>query len=289
MNNSLGVTFNGSSSSTTGGLGEDYAALEQENPPKSSDDATLRDAVAMLDYVQQGNSAFDYIAENCSSVRVVDGKVTITIGFFVWPSRMDLEYSLRTTEGVISDSSSIYREHRSFSIVFNNSSSENVGYLFEGTLRPEMPFYTEKGVDISPDPTITVNGPAVQLSREATTSLRANVIAEGYRHELVLTLSEAGTTKIDPETGEEVALEGYTIPTPKVFVDWGAEDDEETNDSLTMEIPACAESLLNACPGDDVGGGTNLNIIDDDDNLYYFIYWDTCEGEIVDQFWGKYE
>lgn len=281
MNSSLQTTFSNTKDSVT-----DFAALEQEYKPPSSDGATIADAIAMLNYVKQGSSAFDYIVDNCSAVKVVDGVVIITLGFFVWPSRLDLPYTLHTTAGVISDTVTSYSEPRMFNVIFTNSDVEDIGYLFEGSFVNEMPFYTSKGRDISPDPKIIVDSPLVRLSTKCNTVLRANVVASGYRHELEISLTSEEVTKVDRTTGNEVTVSGYALPSPTIFVDWGSDEDHgDAYDSLSLEIPTCVQTLLETC--DEGSLASSLDETESSSN--YVVYWDTCSGEILDQFWVEDE
>lgn len=290
MNSSLAIAFSGSGKETNSSSGEDFAKLEQENVPKSSQGATLQDAASMLKYVQQGGNAFDYISDNCAELKIVDGVVTVTMGFYVWPSRMDLPYTLETTVGEISPVSVEYSEARSFDILFRNTKSVDVGYVFEGQLTKQMQFYTSDGSDISPDPTIYVKGSTVYLSKGASTVLRADVVAKGYRHTVVLTLNPVATTKLDKETGATVEVTGYELKSPAITVDWSSDNnpDETKNDTLTMKIPKCVEDVLEACPDASNSLTLNKDKDNDEDSQFYFVYWNTCTGGVIKQFWSKY-
>lgn len=284
MNNSVGVQF--SDASATGDTLEVWAKLEQLDPPEASESATLKDTAEMVAYAEQGNNAFDYIADNCSAIMIIEGVVTIVIEFVVWVSSTDLEYTLHSTAGYINPEYTLYQKGSSFDIIFDKASSKDLGFLFGGTIDKEMPFFDSNGGDISPDPTITVVGSLVTLSTSCSTVLRANGLVEGYKHQLLIPLPEAPETKLDKDTGEEVVLIGYSVPSPKVIVDWGTGDpnekEEGTFDSQMMEIPTCAEDLLNSC---DTSSETKSNVGIDEENWYFYVYWNRCTGDVLESFW----
>lgn len=285
LNKSVGVSY--SKSETLDSSIDEWVKLEQVDIPNSSQGATIKDAVNMVAYVKQGNSAFDYIADSCIYVSINAGVVTVKLDLYVWPSDINLQYELKTSIGTISDGTKISKP-RAFNVIFDKTNTKSLGFIFDGVLRPEMPFFSSRGGDITPDPTITIEGSNIVLSKKCTTVLRADVTAKGYLHTLSVELDSGTTTKQDKKTGAEVTVSGYLLPEPTITATWGDCDANSTEcledhkDVLEMKIPSCVTDLLNAC-----GDGEIPKTLEDmhDDEAKYIVYWNTCTGEVIDEFW----
>lgn len=283
-NSAVNVSFTGPEASDTSKLDE-WAKLEQVDAPKSSEGATIADAVNMVAYAKQGNSAFDYIADSCTYITVKDGAVIVKLQFWVWPSSMDLDYTLETSIGEIEAGTKVSKI-KSFDVIFDKSDSVDVGFIFDGTLKPEMPFFASLGSDISPDPVITQDRTKIELSTTCTTVLRATGRAEGYKHTLTIELATSTKEKIDSDTGEKVTLTGYSLPNPEITVVWGNCEENDTQciethkDELELSVPQCVTDLLNAC-GEEEPATSLENLYDD---WKYVVQWDTCRGIIVNEF-----
>jgi hypothetical protein len=147
MPESLSISFSTPSTVSTSsgsGRGDIWLELEQEYTAKASKEATIYDLNQMLNLVKMGNPAYEYIADSCPYVTVIGTKIYVYLDFFVWPSALDLEYNLTSGMGVITGGV-ITKKPVEFNIIFNGSSYEELPYMFEGTLTPQMPLIKPDG------------------------------------------------------------------------------------------------------------------------------------------------
>jgi len=299
MNNSLTISFSASASSSDVST---WAALEQVDIPESAGEATVSDVLTMVGYAKNGKSARDYIQENCSSLRVVGDVINIDLDFYVWVSSMDLPYTLsvNNSSGSISAATRFTRP-TSFNVIFKNTDAVDVGRLFDGTLSAEMPFFNEDGSVILPSPTFETVGPNVVLSEKATTVLRADGTAEGYKHTLTLSLDVPRVEKVDMATGNSKTIAAYSVTGLEAIVTvvWG----DNKSDTLNIAIPSCVSALLNACVGDMDGdgdididdlliGGANLpeqitDLFTNNNQGKQIVWWNTCTGKVIKQVWKQ--
>ena len=311
MDNSLIVSFNANSAADLTSNISTWAALEQVKKPNSAQEATVSDVFAMVGYAKNGKSARDYIQELCSSLRIVGDVINIDIDFYVWVSSMDLPYTLtvNNTSGSIGPGTRFTRP-TSFNIIFNHTDAVDVGRLFDGTLKAEMPFFADDGSVISPSPTFEMVGSNAVLSEKATTVLRANGTVEGYKHTLTISLG-VPRIAVDKSTRNTITYGAFSTVglEASIRVAWGNCDPDtpgyeqciaRTQDNLKIDIPACVKSLLNACVVDMDGDGD----IDIDDLILgalklpssitnitrgtggkQIVWWDTCTGKVIKQKW----
>jgi len=312
--NSLTIPFSAKSGESLESSISTWAALEQVGIPKSAGVAVLADVFAMVGYAKNGKSARDYIQETCSSVGVSGNTININIGFYVWVSDLDLPYilSVNNTSGSIGTGTRFERP-ASFDVIFNNNDAVDLGRLFDGTLRIEMPAFADDGSVISPSPTVKIIGTNAVLSERATTVFRANGTVEGYKHTLTISLKVPKVELRDPATGNLKTISAYSTANLKatVRVAWGDCDPtmpdyedciERTQDNLEISFPACVSALLNACVGDLDGDGdididdmligalglpTSLSrmIKDAEGDGKQIVWWSICTGKVIKQKW----
>lgn len=183
MFNSTSVGFSQQSLSSG-----DWARLEQEYKDDDSTTTTTADLYAMLASAYAGISAYSVVNSGCEYATIVDDVVTVELKFFVWPNRLDLEYSLSSDIGKISEQTVLEFE-RSFDVIINGTNSVVLPYLFDGTLTPEMPFINMDGAEISEqDPTI--DGSVVSFSEKLYCVLRAEGIVKGHMYTMTMTLEK---------------------------------------------------------------------------------------------------
>ena len=312
MDNSLTISFNANSETDLTSEITEWAALEQVKKPKSAQEATVSDVFAMVGYAKNGKSARDYIQELCSSLRIVGDVINIDIDFYVWVSDMDLPYTLtvNNTSGSIGPATRFTRP-TSFNVIFNNTDTVDVGRLFDGTLKAEMPFFADDGSIISPEPTFEMVSSNAVLSEKATTVLRANGTVEGYKHTLTTSLG-VPRIAVDKSTSNSITYGAFSTVglEASIGVVWGncypdmpgyEQCIARTQDNLKIDIPSCVNSLLNACVVDMDGDGdididdlilgavklpsSITNITDDDTGGRQIVWWNTCTGKIIKQYW----
>lgn len=185
MNQNIQVQLSGIEIET----GQQWLTLEQEYKPSESDYVSPAVVNQMLARAVSGKSAVTYINDSCGYVKVLDGVVYVDLAFYVWPSSLDMDYSLSTNLGTISEGEYV-EIYKSQDVVFNGSNSTQLEYLFSGDYEFQMPVFLSNGT-----PTINyelIQGDSYfQFNRDVYTVLRADGIAKGFRHVISMEFKKA--------------------------------------------------------------------------------------------------
>jgi len=255
-----------------------WARLEQEDIPDSASEADLNDLHQMIAAAMSGESAYQYVYDSCPYVVIVDGVVTITLPFFVWLSSLDLAYELSASLGEISEGV-LNEEYQSFDVIFDHTDSVDVGVAFTGTLVPQMPFFNDDGVEVPP-PEITINGSVISFPEPLTTVLRAEGMAVSFKHNLILTITKAGTDFEENPT-ETTPRRDYSVEPPEsaITVAWTDEAGDTQNDILDIEIPGCVIDLLATCEDGE------FKADQPDEEPKFLLYYNDCDGSVLGGYW----
>ncbi len=262
MFNALTIPFSSQQSSAESTL---WATIEQEYKESESKEAKIGDLVEMLSLVQNDLSAYNYIVDTCHWVVVDETNITVSLDIFVWPSKLDLAYSLDVDHGIVT-TGVVLEEERGFDVVFNGGIVEVIPYIFEGVLTPSMPFISRTG-KILPTPTITVSGSTVHSSEPIYCVLRAKGKVRGFRHTVVMDFVKAPGFKI-------------TNLRNTVTLSWVDENQETQSDIITLDIPKCVEDILAECPdGGPVADTTCFGRDCTNISPYLLVYFSYCTGD----------
>lgn len=273
MYSSLSISYAAPDTSDSG-RGSIWARLEQEYRGSDRDAATLGDLAQMIAAARGGSSAYTYIAKSCPYATVQDDTVIISLVFYVWPSSLDLQYSLAADLGTILDGE-IVEEHRSFDVPFQGSDSADLMYKMLGyTLVEEMPFINSNG-DILGGVEVTAGDSSVTLSESAYCVLRADGVATGYKHTIEMHIQKGDNDKIENLKNA-------------ITVSWVDDAGEDASEVLELEIPPCVDDLLEECPD----GTTTIWVSCVDRNCYgdnakYVVTYNACNGEIISRGWEE--
>jgi len=246
---------------------EDWVHLEQRDTGKGTNKVTLADMYQMHAYARAGRSAYDYLEETCPYVkRAKNGDVEITLEFFAWPSRSDLNYSINSSSGILS-AREVVTEQRNIDVVFDGGKTAAMPFVFAGPLVPQMPFINPDGEIITP--TLTIDGATALLSEEATGVLRGTGTATGHKYRVTITMPCV-------ESEEDINLEITITAT------WAGGDKEPDKEELNLEIPECVSAILGRCAS---GSGKTDGVDDEGNNRRYRVYYSTCDGSILRDGW----
>lgn len=213
--------------------GSKWVTLEQVYKSNSNEDASLGDLAQMLALAGIGQSSYGYLEQVCPYAVTNGDVITVSLDFFVWPSAVDLPYTLKSDIGTILPGV-LVEEDRSFDVPFNNTYHSEMPFLFNGTLTPEMPFIDQDG-SLMGTPNLTTVDATVVLDETTTSVYRAEGKATGFRHTIEMTLVKA----LQPEeigahtdtrllvSGQSIiASAGYEINSfPLIFTDTAQEED----------------------------------------------------------------
>lgn len=188
MNDSVSVTYSPSSETTTTNIGE-FCRMEQVYKESVRDAADNNDISQMIATARSGKSAYNYIYDVCPYVTVIGTVLEVKLDFFVWPSDMDLKYTMITGVGTIGNKK-IIKEHRAFDVPFQSSSTASFNYLFSGQVSKEMPVFSVRGESLSEIP-IEKHDTYLSYPVAITSVFRASGTVEGHRYTLTMELDKA--------------------------------------------------------------------------------------------------
>jgi hypothetical protein len=244
--------------------GASEPSLNLEQAAVSKGNVTMADLYAMLALVRSGVSARTYLARDCAA-RVVGGAVLVDLTAYVWPSALDLAYTLAVSIPawtVIGPAVEI-SQWRDFDLVVPMSAAVELPFLAADlSLVWQTPCYNRYGEAVAA-PAIDQDGLALRLDSEVFGVIRVRCRAMGFQHTLALTIPK-GTSRV-----EDIDL--------TLIATWPISNGTEVED-LDLQLPGCVEDLLATCEDGtlvaEVGGSVSA-----DDPRQPVVYWNPCEKE----------
>lgn len=252
-------------------LTDDWAKIVQKAIPTSAQETSLTDLSNMLAYVTQGISASAYVMDNCPYFKVAGTVITVTLGFYVYPSRMNMNYTLATDQGIVTQGARIEVD-KSFDLIFDDSKSEELNFIFNGISKPQMPFINSDGsIGVIPD--VVFDGGIARIPKKGHCVFRVNGKAEGYYHELVMTFDKV------TENGDLAQVE---IEAAGIAVEWVNPSGTVGSTVIEMEIPQCVIDALAACDS----GGLRYNTVvckgeECSEKEKLNVYYNACDGNSI--------
>lgn len=247
--------------------------FKEDDPSEFADFSALQ---AMLAPAIMGMSAVGKLNDDCKYATTLNGTVTIRLDFFVWPSDIDLDYSLTINEGSVSGQMNT-SQLRSFDVVVDGNYYAELPFIFQGGFTPQMPVYYPDG-RIASGIVWTTENSTLLTTTEVHTALRGNGFAKGYKHTATINFTKeglAGTLKI-----EDVTL--------LVTCTWLDEDNETQTKQLDLKIPDCAKAMLEFCEDGTSQGETTCGEGRCDGRDTLVIYFDACsKDDILAEKWEK--
>jgi hypothetical protein len=196
MNQNITAIFTGSQAAAETDL-DNWVHLESEAVPFSRKYPSVYDINQMVARVMDGISAVTYLADACPYVTVKNGVITVTLDFYVWPSSLDLPYSLTTPFGNISGPEAV-SSHKSTDVVFLNTTEVDLGFLFDGAFTPETPVFNEVGSVLNlRGNDFVVEGSTITTEDPVYVAGRASGVASGYKHSIAMEVIKAGDVTTD--------------------------------------------------------------------------------------------
>ncbi len=264
--NSLTVFFR---NMTESDFEEIWLTLKQTGKPKRSNDANFSDITRMIARAMSGLSAGTYISPACP-ISISRNTITIQLGLVVRVSAMNLEYTLASSLGELSDRKYI---NSSFSknIVFRMTDTFQLPYeIKDYSYEWETPCYNSMGERVN-DPTVTIIGSIITLSEVVFGVLRLNGAALEQQYTLLL--------KFPVSDAAKVKFTKVTI-TAKYIDETG----QEQTILKDMDLPICAVAALSVCPDGSLENqfpGSELIPPGKEAKDATRIYYSTCDGDIL--------
>lgn len=278
--------------------------LEPERVDGRQNRATLADIDAMLAMARSGVSARNRQISRCRWASwAKNGDLICTMSLWVWPSTLDLAYSLSLPSGVTSAEPVRVREPRDTKRWVGGSGGEiDLPWLMEnarfgwhprigtwdGWSRPASPpGISQDGARLIPDGERGVYG-----------VLTARGAAVGWRHEISIRYptgddrNENAVNRANPAAPLYIAGGGNAPTAPGISISnaddidvtatWTDENGETRTEETTLQIPDCVRALLEECPDGTSSGGGSIRVRPAPGNGPVTVYYNTCNGRVLD-------
>lgn len=265
--------------------------LEPEYVGKRQNRATLADIDSMIAMARSGASARNRQIARCRWASWAEnGDLIATIALYVWPSSLDLLYSLTLPPEVTSAPPILVREPRDTKLLITGSGGEiELPWLLEGAAigwHPAIGVWDEWSRPAAP-PAIRQDRARLILDgeRERYGVLHVRGAAVGYRHDLSIRYptGEAKEANRDPEAPD---ISVSVSDDFEVSASWIDENGEARSESATMTIPECVKALLEECPTGSLRAG-NIRVRPATPDGPVTMYYNTCNGRVLDIKRGK--
>lgn len=275
--NSLHLPYEG-----VGTVGSDAVWLNmvQSEIPEAAQNANLADINQMLLRAQSGLSAHSY---NKTGLGVVDlGTVLrVSLVFYVYPSSLDLPYSLVFSGGTLSGRA-LSNMAKSGNVVFPLSDTVEFPYLIGAVSYSwESACYDNLGI-VTSNPEVTSSGFAINCTKSVFGVLRVSLNAVGYRYVAVIDFQKTTATReyIEGIINDQTHFNSITNINLMVEASYVDAANEPQKTSLSLKLPNFISDYLTACENKVVIGGWEDDPPTTDKTT---IYYSTCTGEILDR------
>lgn len=234
--------------------------------------ADLADIDAMLNLVRSGSSAVNRQIDRCPWGQWrEDDALLVTLRLWVWPSDLDLPYTLVLPDGVTSSAREFVSEPRTKKYWIAGATAQELPWLLA---QPRLSWqqaigtYNDYGA-AQAAPKITLSGLTVHLGSQAWGVLVAGGRARGYLHRLT-----AVYPKYDAE-GRPQRIEAHDF---EVIARWPDAAGTLQEERCTMTMPACVSALLAACPD---GRPRTSGSVKESTGTATIVYYNTCTGRVL--------
>ena len=276
--------------------------LEPENVEAGRNRATLADIDAMLAMARSGASARNRQISRCGWASwAANGDLICTLSLWVWPSELDLTYSLTLPSGVTSAEPVLVRERRDTKLWVAGSGGTlelpwllesascvwhgNIG-VWDGWSRPAAP------------PAISLDRARLILDGERGASgvygvLAVQGMAVGWRHEISIRYptgtgkddaDDSGDSRFYVAVGGDATAPGISVRNADdidVTATWTDERGETREETARLAIPDCVKALLEECPTGARTGSIRVKPADGTDGPVV-VYYNACNGRMLD-------
>lgn len=261
MPTSLIVPYIQPEEDTTGDI---WLNMAQVEIPEIYNAVNLYDLTQMFTRVTSGLSVRTYRPARCP-VTIQGETVIVPIEFDVFPSSMDMPYSLRSGLGELSGPSRSADPRQEFDIVVPMTDRVTLPFLAENLISYwQTPCFNEFGEQVF-SVGRSRDGATISLDRTCFGVLRVICDAIGYRHTCTM----------------EFIKGNYSITNVKnsVVASWVDENNEQQTATLDLELPGCVEDLLETC--DDGSLPTTIGQTEEDPAGIPTVYYSTCNGFVI--------
>lgn len=231
-----------------------------------------------------GISASTVLYSDCP-VEILDTTVRVSLPFYVWPSSMDLAYSLSSNiEGEISEGE-IVEVERETDVIFTMSDSVDMGTLFNLLeFEWQTPCYNKQGIIVA-NKNVTSDGAFLLIDQPVFGVLRTRGKQQGILYTAHLDFeksTEGADDLVQAVEDSNAPLNSITNVNSEITAAWSNGSEDKTT-TLKLKIPKCALDILSRCSEED-GGGISWGgsvIEEEDEESVTTIWYSTCNGKIL--------
>jgi len=267
-----------------------WIKMEQVSISETSNTADLYDIFQMMGSAASGLTSRSYTPEGLDYVRFQGNNILIDLDFWVFPSDLDLAYSLKINQGTISGKS-FEDVPKTGNIVVPLSRQVQLEYLINeasASLSWETPVYNDIG-NVLANPEIIIDGPYIEFDQKVFGIIRANIAAKGYRYTATLSFPKTEQEDVSWMIRDQTTFASIKNVKASVICSYKDENGKSKEEVLTLKIPGIVADLLESCPGqvtayhDPCFWSDDPWACHDNEKAYTTrIYYSTCDGEILD-------
>lgn len=240
--------------------------LAQEYFSEINQDANLYDIAQMYVRARSGLSAKTYHKTDCPVLITSKDSAIVTLTFYVWPSRIDLPYTLTAGLGTISPPLRVSKP-KEFDVLVPMSDKAELEYLLnDAQFSWQTPAINKFGGVISAPIFAVVNG-QLQLSESVFVVLRCRGEAQGYKHSVSMQINGTGENKITNLHNSIIAA-------------WVDDSGKTVTETLDLKIPDCVADALEQCP-DGPWQAVGNTTFDEEGLDIATVYYSDCDGDFL--------
>lgn len=269
----LGITLHGAGAND--GRGSVWVNLEQDIAAMPGR-LTFFDLAQMLGMARSGLSAWAYEGNSCPLTVNDDGTVTISLGFYSWPSSLDLPYTVTANIGELREWE-VAEVEREFDLVIPETDLVELPFILSGAvIEWQTPAFDRNWKQIRP-PAITLDEGNLRLSESCFGVLRVNGTAIGYRHVVDINIEREKARLNDAGV---VEVETYRIENLQCSVTAHWEEDGVSKFAKEkLEIPDCVAEYLATCANGQPRHSEVL--ITPEGKRRTIVYYNDCAGTVI--------
>lgn len=267
-----------------------WIKMEQVPVSETTETANLYDIFQMMSSAAGGLTSRIYKPDTLDYVSFQGNNILIKLDFWVFPSSLDLGYSLKINNGTISTKT--YEDvSKTGNVVVPLSKKVQMEYLINeasASLEWESTVYNKFGNVLS-NPEIIIDGPYIEFEEEVFGIIRADVEAKGYRYTATLSFPKSEQEDVSYMIKDQTNFSSITNVDCSVICTYLDDSGEVQEEVLTLKIPDIVSDILEACPGkntsyhDPCFFSDDPNACEENKEAYTTTYYySTCDGEILD-------
>lgn len=260
-----------------------WIRLEQEEIPLPRQTAGLFDAFAMYQMAKSGMTAFNYDLPD--NVKIQGNNIVVKLNFFVWPSNLDLTYSLTAGSNISISEKKVIDQPKSANVIFPLRKYEESVYPGElQTKNWETPCYNEKGEVVDCPETIRFFNGYFIIDKKVFGVLRTNMIAKGYKHTARLTFPKTVSeqSKLGNILYTQQNHQSITNPECLIVCTYNDKEGKEYKETLNLKLPSYLLDLLEACSSGALKREETCDPSNNPTTTHTTVYYSVCSGEVLD-------